>query len=363
MGVCKMKKVIVSLLVLTSPFLFAQGAQEAPAVAVKVFTVNSDVVKISKQYPATIKPEKSVNIIARVSGALEKRYFTEGAFVKKGQNLYTIEQSTYQANVDAARADVNRAKSLLVKATSDWRRYKKLFDQDSISASQKDEYYYNYQDAIANVRNTEAILANAKIQFSYTNIKAPMDGIVSITLLNEGNYVTANTILTTITKVNPVYVEFSLPQTDIGKYLNHIKSKEVTFSTNCQDECITGGVLKYVSPTLNDATNTLLLRTEFKNDDSKVTIGQFTDIYIDNITLPKVISIPEVAIIQKGSSSMVYVVDDNSTAQMRPVQLTGESSPTGVVLSHGLKGGEQIVVSNISKLKPNSKVKIIEEKE
>ena len=358
-----MKKLLIGLTILSSTFVLGQAAQESPAVSVKAFTVNSDVVKITKKYPATIKAEKSVDIIARVAGTIEKRYFQEGAFVKKGQKLYTIEQRTYQANIDSSRAEVNRAKSLLVKATSDWNRYKKLYEQKSISASQKDEYYYNYRNALANEKNAQAALTNAKIQYGYTEIKAPMSGIISITKLNVGNFVNANTSLTSITKVDPVYAEFSMPQGDIGKYLGHIKSNEVKFAVNCQTECINDGVLKYISPTLDSSTDTLLLRTEFPNKDSHVIIGQFTNIQIKDITIPGVISIPEIAIMQNGTASVVYVIDENSTVQIRPVTLTGESTQDGVIIEGGLKSGEKIVISNIAKLRPNSKVKIIEGKE
>ena len=358
-----MKKLLLGLVLLANVYVFAEAAGEAPAVSVEAFTVNSDVVTINKKYPATITAEKSVDIIARVSGSLEKRYFVEGSFVKKGQNLYKIEQRTYQANIDSSRAALNSAKSLLVKATNDWNRYKKLYEQKSISASQKDEFYYNYQNAIANEKNAQAALTNAKIQYGYTQIKAPMSGIVSITQLNEGNYVNANTSLTSITKVDPVYAEFSLSQKDIGKYLSHLKSKDVKFSINCDNKCIEGGVLKYISPTIDSATDTLLLRTEFNNTDNQVIVGQFTNIDISNITIPNVISIPEIAIMQNGNASVVYVIDDKSTAQIRPVQLTGESTSTGVIISSGLKSGEKIIVNNIAKLRPNSKVKIVEEKE
>ena len=355
------KKILVSFLLLASAWSFAQG-QEAPAVPVEAFTVSDKEVTISKKYPATIKAQKSVDIIARVSGSLEKRYFIEGSYVKKGQKLYRIEQRTYQANIDSSKAAVSRAKALLVKATSDWKRYKKLFEKKAISASQKDEYFYNYQDAIANLTNAEAALTNAKIQYEYTQIKAPISGIIAITNLNEGNYVNANTTLTTITKVDPIYVEFSIPQLDIGKYLNHIKSDKVRFSINCQNKCMKDGVLKYISPTLDASTDTLLLRTQFDNKNNEVIIGQFVNVNIENIHIPGVMSIPEIAIMQSGTSSVVYVIDDKSTAQIRPVQLTGENSSTGVIIKSGLKSGEKIILSNIAKLKPNSKVKVIEGK-
>jgi membrane fusion protein (multidrug efflux system) len=361
MGVCKMKKILISAVVLTSTLLFAEGKQP-PATPVEVFTVNDKAVAITKKYPATVKAEKSVDIIARVSGVLEKRYFQEGSFVKKGQNLYQIEQRTYQADIDSAKAALNSAKASLVKATSDWKRYKNLYEQKALSASQRDEYYYNYQNAIANVENAEATLTNAKIQYEYTQIKAPMDGIVSTTQLNVGNYVNANTTLTTITKVDPVYVEFSMPQVDIGQYLSQIKSEKVKFSVNCHNKCLEGGVLKYISPTLDSSTDTLLLRAQFDNKNNEVIIGQFTNINISNIPMLNVTTIPEQAIIQNGNSSVVYVIDENSSAKIRPIELTGESFEDGIIVKGDLKVNDKIIISNIAKIRPGSKVQMIEGK-
>lgn len=354
-----MRNILISVVLLTSTILFAEGKQ-APATSVKVFTVNDKAVTITKKYPATIKAQKSVNIIARVSGALEKRYFEEGSFVKKGQNLYKIEQRTYQSDIDSSRASLNAVKASLVKTTSDWKRYKSLYAQKAISASTKDEYYYNYQDAIANVKNAQASLTNAKIQYEYTQIKAPMSGIVSTTQLNVGNFVSANTTLTTITKVDHIYAEFSMPQTDIGQYLSQIKSDKVKFSINCQNKCLEDGVLKYISPTLDTASDTLLLRAQFDNKNNEVIIGQFTNINISNIPMQKATTIPEQAIMQNGTKSIIYVIDENSSVKMKPVTLTGEASKDGVIIKSDLKVNDQIIISNISKIRPGAKVQIIE---
>lgn len=356
-----MKNLLMCVVLLTSTLLLAETKQRS-AMKVEVFTVNNNAVKITKKYPAIVKAQKSVSIIARVSGNLEKRYFTEGSFVKKGEKLYKIEQGTYQANIDSANATLSQAKALLVRATSDWTRYKELFENKAISAYQKDQYYYNYQDAKANVQNAQSALTNANIQYQYTNIKSPMDGVVSITMLNEGNFVDANTVLTTITKIDPIYVEFSMPQVDIGKYLSYIKSKEVKFSINCQNKCVEGGVLKYISPTLDASTDTLLLRTHFENKNSEVIIGQFVNISITNISIPNVIIIPEEAIMQNKTNSVVYVVDENSLVKVRKVELTGDSSKSGVIIKDGLKVNDKIIISNIAKIRPGTKVQIVEGK-
>lgn len=356
-----MRNKLISVVFLTSTLLFAQ-TEQVIATPVKIFTVSNNEVKITKKYPANIIAQKSVNIIARVSGELEKRYFEEGAFVKKGQNLYKIEQNTYQADIDSSKASLNAEKALLVKVSSDWERYKILYEEKAISASQKDEYYYNYKDAIANVKNAEATLRNAKIQYGYTQIKAPMDGIVSTTQLNVGNFVNANTTLTTITKVDPVYAEFSIPQTDIGQYLSQIKSTKVQFSVNCHNKCLEGGVLKYVSPTLDSSSDTLLLRAQFNNKNNEVIIGQFTNINISNIPMQNATTIPEEAIIQNGTKSIVYIIDENESAKIQSVTLTGEASKNGVIIKSDLKVNDRIIISNISKIRPGAKVQIMEGK-
>jgi len=357
-----MRNILISVALLTSTLLFAEGKPVPSATPVKVFVVNDKSVKVTKKYPATIKAEKSVNIIARVSGALEKRYFEEGSFVKKGQDLYKIEQRTYQSDVDSAKAALDSANALLVKATSDWKRYKNLYEKKAITDSDRDEYYYSYQDAISNVQNAKATLTNAKIQYGYTEIKAPMDGIVSTTQLNIGNFVNANTTLTTITKVDPVYAEFSMPQVDIGQYLSQIKSDKVKFSVNCHNKCLEDGVLKYISPTLDSSTDTLLLRAEFNNKNSEVIVGQFTNINIENIPMKNVTIIPEQAIMQNGTKAIVYVIDENSLVKIMPVELTSESSSDGVIVKGNLKLNDKIIISNIAKIRPNSKVQIIEGK-
>ena len=360
MGVRKMRNILISIVLLSS-ILFAEERQ-IPATMVEVFTVNNNGVKINKKYPATIVAQKSVNIIARVSGALEKRYFKEGSFVKKGQNLYRIEQKTYQADIDSAKAELDSAKALLVKASSDWERYKNLYKKQAISTSDKDEYFYSYQDALSNVENAKAALTNAKIQYEYTQIKAPMDGIVSTTQLNVGNYVSANTTLTTITKVDPVYAEFSMPQADIGQYLSQIRSNDVKFSVNCHNKCLEGGVLKYISPTLDSSTDTLLLRVQFNNTNNEVIVGQFTNINISDIPMSGVWIVPEQAIIQNGNNSAVYVVDENSLAKIKTVELVGESTDDGIIVKGDLKVNDKIIISNIAKIRPNSKVLIKEGK-
>lgn len=354
-----MKQIILSLFI-ASISLFASN-QQMPPIPVEAYTVNNKDTKISKEYPAVIKASRSVNIIARVSGNLEKRYFKEGDYVKKGAKLYKIEQDIYLAKLNEAKAKLAQAKAALTKASKDWERYKKLYKSNSISASTKDQYQYNYDNAKANVENFKAMLKNAQIQYAYTTIKAPISGIVSTTQLNVGNIVSPNNVLTTITKTDPVYVEFSLPQKDINKYLKLIKDGKVTFSIKSNGKIFKDGKLSYISPTLDSSSDSLLLKVTFENSNSDIIIGQFTTLTLGNITLENSYIIPEQAILQNGNMSLVYVVQ-NGMAIPRPVQIYAQTQD-GIVINGGLKNQEQIVISNMAKVRPKSKVQIIKGKE
>ena len=357
-----MKKILVGLFILGLNFLFAAGEQKQ-ALPVKAYTVSTNETTLEKDYPALIKSKSEVNIIARVPGKLEKKYFQDGDFVKKGTLLYKIEQDTYQANLNAAQAQLDKAEALLTKATKDWKRAEKLFAAKSISEQSKDDYLYTYQDALADVQNYKAKVQDAKISYQYTLIKSPINGLTGKSAFDEGNYVGSNennSNLLTITNTNPVYVEFSLPQKDISKYLEQIKKGSVNFSISANGKTYSDGKLNFVSSKIDIATDSLLLRTTFENKDNELIIGGYSTIEIKNIKINNVFTIPEIAILQSANGAAVYVID-NGVATVRPVKI-GNLTSSGVIVESGLKSGDKIIISNIAKVRPNAPVQIIGEK-
>jgi membrane fusion protein, multidrug efflux system len=357
-----MRKLILSLFIVGTNFLFA-APQGAPALPVKTFTVNKDESKINIEYPAVIKAFNEVNIIARVEGNLENKYFKDGAFVKKDDLLYKIEQKTYQTNINIAKAQLNKSEAALKKASKDWQRAKKLFDTKSISEQTKDEYLFSYENALADVENYKAKVEDAKINYNYTLIKAPIDGVIGKSNFDVGNYVGSNennSKLVTITNTNPVYVEFSLPQKDLAKYLTQIKQKTISFSIQANGKTYSNGKLDFVSSKLDTATDSLLIRTIFENSNNELIIGGYSTIKLDNVKIDDVFFIPEVAILQSAQGASVYVVEDG-IAKIKPLEI-GNLTQNGVIVKSGLKSGDKIIISNIAKVRPNSGVQIIEEK-
>lgn len=333
-------------------------SQNTPPLPVSVHTVKLSDAKIDKTYPAIINAYEKVDIVARVSGILEKKHFTEGALVKKGDLLYTIEPDIYQAKLDTAQAVLEKAHSSLIKATKDWERAKVLKKTNAISPKEIDFYMTEYTNAKAELSNAKANLKQAQIEFDYTAVKAPISGIAGIKKQDVGDYIDADSesaFLTTITNTNPLHVEFSIPKNDVQRYLAQMKSPQTVIklldNNNLSEQ---NGTIDFISPEIDHNTNSLLLRAKIKNDNNSFLAGGFVKISIEGLIAKNTAVIPEEAILQTPNGAMVYVVE-NGTAKMRPVK-TDILTKEGVIVKSGLKEGDKIITNNLPKIRPDAKV-------
>lgn len=337
----------------------SQQAQNMPPLPVAVYEINYKNVTIEKTYSAIINAYEKVDIVARVSGILKKKHFTEGAFVKKGDPLYTIEQDIYKAKLETAQALLEKAQSTLQRAEKDWVRAKVLKKTNSISPREIDAYLYEYTNAKAESSNAKANMKQAQIEFDYTMIKAPIEGIAGIKKQDIGDYVQAgaeSSVLTTITNTNPLHVKFSIPKSDVQLYLSQIKKPErvIKVLDHQNNESKQNGTIDFISPEIDQNTNSLLIRAKIDNEDSSFLAGDFVKVSIKGLIAPNTAVIPEEAILQTPNGAMVYVIEDG-TAKMRPIKidiLTKE----GIIVKSGLKEGEKIIINNIPKVRPNAKV-------
>lgn len=337
----------------------SQQAQNMPPLPVAVHEVHYKDVSIEKTYPAIINAYEKVDIVARVSGILEKKHFTEGAFVKKGDPLYTIEQDVYKAKLETAQAVLEKAQSTLQRTEKDWGRAKVLKKTNSISPREIDAFLYEYTNAKAEFSNAKANLKQAQIEFDYTTIKAPIEGIAGIKQQDIGDYIEAgaeSAFLTTITNIDPLHVEFSLPKSDVQLYLAQIKKPETVIKLldHQNKESEQNGTIDFISPEIDLNTNTLLMRAKIENRDARFIAGDFVKISIKGMIAPNTAVIPEEAILQTPNGAMVYVIE-SGTAKMRPIKadiLTKE----GIIVKSGLKEGEKIIINNIPKVRPDTKV-------
>lgn len=336
----------------------AAQMQQMPPLPVKAQVVKFERADFTKSYPALIMPFKEVEVVARVSGVLVKENFREGAFVKEGDTLYVIEKNEYEAKLNEAKAALLKAKANYNKASKDWSRAEYLFKNSAISEQQRDELMYANENSKAEVQKAEASLANAQIEYNYTTIKAPISGIVGLSSSDEGSYIDKDTSvskLTTITALDSVYAQFSIPSSDILKYSAQIKN-------GAKVELLLGskkyeGVVDFVSPKIDAQTDTLNLRAKFDNKNRELTIGSYAEVLLEGLGYENVAKIPEIALVKTPDATVVYVIEGGAVS-MRAVKILHVDNGVAIVES-GVKEGEQIVISNMAKLRPNSKVSIM----
>ena len=339
------KKSIISIFLLFG--LNNLVANETPALPVQTFKIEKQNNFTSRTYPTILKAYEQVDVIARVQGTLKEKLFNEGEFVKKGTILYKIEPDTYLANLNIKKAN-------FVKAKKDYERAKSLIASKSISAQVYDDYLFQYN-------SSKAALDEAQINLNYTTVKAPIDGIVGIKNHDVGDLVGSNannSLLVTITNINPIHAEFSLPKDDINKYLSQIKNKSAKINLIANGQKYKSGEIDFISSVIDSNTDTLLIRAKFDNTNSDLIVGTFAKIEIDNLSLGEVFIVPENAVMKTAQASIVMVIDENNIAKPRPVE-TGDLVENGIVVKSGLKIDEQIAISNLAKLRPETKVQIV----
>lgn len=330
---------------------------QMPPLAVKVYSVKFEQVPVINSYSTLLKPFNEVDIIARVSGVLLSENFKEGSFVKKGDTLYEIQKDEYEATLNEAKASLLKAKANFNKAKKEWERNEYLFKNDAISEVMRDDLFYTYEDAKAEVTKAKAVLQNAQIKFDYTTIKAPISGIIGMSSSDVGAYIEAgeeSSQLTTITAQDPLYAEFSLPSSDVAKFLSQIRDNtKVTLSLNQKEY---SGEIDYISPKIDVQTDTLKLRAKFQNSKNELLSGSYAEISIDGLSYDRVAKIPQEALIKTQDATVVFIAKDGAVS-IRPIETLQVADGIAYV-EKGISEGEDIVISNIAKLRPNSKVTI-----
>src|SRR5574344_648738 len=340
------KKSIISIILATVSFSTV-FANEAPALPVQVFKVEKKDFKTTKNYPTILKSIEQVDVTARVAGILKEKHFNEGDFVKKRSLLYKIEPDTYLANLNMKKANFTKAKK-------DFERAKSLIESKAISPQQFDEFTFQFE-------SSKAALDEAQIQYNYTNVTSPIDGIAGIKRQDIGDLVgtnSANSTLVTITNTNPIHAEFSLPKEDMNKYISQIRENKAKINLLLGDKSF-NGTIDFVAPVIDTNTDTLLVRAKIKNPNNELIVGNFGQIEVSNLDLGDIFVVTENAILKTAQATVVIVVGEDNIAKPTPV-VVGDLIKEGVVVKSGLKGGEKIIISNIAKIRPNTKVQIVD---
>ncbi len=329
----------------------AEGGFQMPPPAVSVVEVKQEDVPLEYEYAGRTAGSREVEIRARVSGILERRAYTEGQRVKKGQLLFVIDPAPFAATQAEAKARFARAQS-------DWKRVQGLYKEKAVSAREYDEARAAYEE-------TKAALQTTSISLGYTTVTAPISGVTSREALSEGSLVTANTsLLTRISQLDPIYVNFSAPDAEFLRQRREIAEGTVTAAEGkLQAEIVFGdgsvygepGVIDFTDSIIDPATGSVSARAVVPNEQGAILPGQFVRVRLKGLIRPNAIAIPDMAVMQGPQGTFVYVVNEESKAVVRPVQLGQLNGKQRIVLN-GLQPGDKVITEGLMKVRPDAPV-------
>jgi membrane fusion protein, multidrug efflux system len=350
----------------------AQPATGGPP-AVGVVRAERQQITQSDEFIGRVQAIGRVALVARVSAFLEKRMFVEGAEVKKGDLLYQLEQPPFQAVVDADTATIEQLEAQHRNAELTLERAQLLLRTPAGQQSNVDSALASERALAAQIAGAQAQLQTAQINLGYTEIRAPIDGRITSTAVTEGNVVSPTTgTLANIVSQDPMYVLFPISLRaglDLrNRYANKGGYSAVVIRLRLPNGEMYGqdGKLDYVSPTVAENTDTIVLRGVMPNPvfpgmkvgepgSRELADGEFVTVLLEGVEPITVLGIPRAAVLSDQQGDYVYVVDAQNKAEVRRIQL-GQSTPTTAVVTNGLKEGELVVSEGLQRVRPGAVV-------
>lgn len=333
-----------------------QQAASPPAVLVKPVALRN--VARESDFVGKIEAAQRVELQPRVSGFLAAPKFKDGERVKSGQLLYVIEQAPYQAAVDSKAASLASAKAGALNAEISLERAQELVRNNTGTRVALDQAKANSAQADAAVQMAEAALTDAKITFSYTEIRAPIDGRIGRTSITEGNLVTPQSgPLTVIVNDDQMRAVFQVSQREVLEYKKRNETREPVVRLKLADGSIYGqtGKVGYIDNVVDSRTDGQVLRATFENPNGELTHGQTVRVSIEQPADKKSLVIPQVALSADQTGTFAMVVDASNVASVRYVKVE-QTSGEDAVVSEGLKEGEMVIVQGLQRVRPGMKV-------
>jgi membrane fusion protein (multidrug efflux system) len=349
------------IFIICSRMAAAQGAPPPPAVTVA--PVISRQVTATGDFIGRVVAIDKVDIVARVSGFIKERNFTEGQQVKTGDLLFHIEPDIYKATVDQQSANVARAKATEVNANLQLQRGQELVHNQNIPQSTVDQRAADEQAAQADVLQAQALLEQAKINLGYTEIRSPIDGRIGLANFTVGNLVSPSSgTLATIVSQDPIYVTFQASEADVIEYKHRIaaspdKNPHVTIHIKLPDGSIYphAGRTNLLDVQVQPDTDTILVRAQLANPEGMLIPGGIVGVLVERGAPQSSLIIPQSAVQLDQAGRYVMVVGEDKKVEQRRV-VTGVEQGRDIVVTQGLKEGDLVIVEGIQKVHPGQLV-------
>jgi multidrug efflux system membrane fusion protein len=339
---------------------------EPQATPVSVATVVQSNVAAWSEFSGRLEAVERVEVRSRVAGSVQSVHFREGALVKQGDLLVTIDPAPYAAEVDRAQAQALAAKARAALAKSEHERARRLWDERAIAQREYDERSNALLEADANLRAAEAALQSARLNLGYTQVRAPIAGRIGKIEVTSGNLVAAGPgapVLTTLVSVNPIYASFDADEQIVTRALkglpggtsarSHIERIPVHMGTAASTDTPFEGRLQLVDNQVDARSGTVRVRAVFDNKDGALMPGQFARLRMGQASSDAALLVNERAVGTDQNKRFVMVVGADNKAVWREVTLGAPVNGLRVVTS-GLKPGERVVVNGLHRVRPGA---------
>ena len=311
----------------------------------------------------------AVKLIARVEGYLDQIHYEDGQFVKKGDLLFTIQQDQYKDQLQQAQAQLLTAQASLTYAKTELVRYTKLVKQDAATQTEVDHWTFEKASADAAILNAQAQVALARLNLSYTEVRAPFDGIVGKHLIDPGNVVGGagqQPALAEITQLDPIYVVANLSEQQVMQIRQNLDQHRLTFADlhkvpvsvalQGQSGFPLQGTIEYVAPAIDPTTGTLLVRGILANPDRTLLPGFFVNMRLPTARVSQnALLVPDRSLQEDQGGRYVLIVNKDNVVEQRYVQL-GQLDGALRVITSGLKPDDRVVVGDLWRATPGTKV-------
>jgi membrane fusion protein (multidrug efflux system) len=316
-------------------------------------------VPIYFEWVGTTEGYVNAQIRPRVQGYLQSRDYREGTLVKAGQPMFTIDPREYQVALNQAMGDLRRAEANFGKSRLDVARYTPLAKEGAISQQELDNAIQANQADKASVEAARAAVERAQLNLSWTKVSAPIDGIAGISVAQIGDLVTPNTVLTTVSQVDPIKVYYPISEQEYLHFARRIREIEegrggarAPLELTLADGSVypERGTFSLADRQVDLRTGTITMQSLFPNPENILRPGQFAKIRVAAETRKGAMLVPQQAVQQLQGSPQVAVVGADNKVDIRAVKV-GEQVGNMWIIAQGLKPGERVVVEGVQKVK------------
>jgi membrane fusion protein (multidrug efflux system) len=372
-----MMKLIAPVVVMVGITFVACSREAAqtqrPAPEVTIVTVKPQTVPYAPTFVAQTESSRQVDIVARVSGFLDRIAYEEGKFVTQDQLLFQIDPRPFEAQLAAARGELAAQRARLTTARANLGRVKPLVEQNALPRSDLDQSTGEFESASAAVYAAQAKVKEAELNLGYTAIRSPVTGLAGRSLQRQGAYINStaeSAKLTYVAAIDPIWVTFSVSQNQAAKW-RELMDKGMVVPPPNQNFTVDiilsdgkpyphTGKINFADPSFSQDTASFMVRAVVANPDKQLQPGMFVTAILGGGTRPNAIVIPQLAVQQGPNGHLVYVVKPDGTAEVRPVVVGDYQGDKDIVVEAGLHEGDRVVVEGVLKVASGQPVRIRE---